>query len=81
MDLQTLTSFFMYCTLLNVGLLLISTLLGWMVGLDSVYRMHSKFFPVPKETFNAVIYALIGLWKIAVIVFNLIPWIAVTIIG
>jgi len=80
MDIQTLTSFFMWYTILNIGLLMLSFLMFVFAG-DFVYRMHSKWFPMPRERFNSVIYSFIGFYKIIVIVFNVVPWIALTIIG
>jgi len=80
MDIQTLTTFFMWCTILNIGLLLFSSLIlvfagGW------VHQMHSKWFPLPRETFNVVIYSFLGLFKIFILVFNVVPYVALLIIG
>jgi len=80
MDIQTLTAFFMWCTILNVALLLFSSLFCVCAG-DWAYRIHSKWFPISKETFNVVIYSFLALYKLLVIVFNLIPYIALLIVG
>jgi hypothetical protein len=81
MDIEMLTKFFMWCTILNSGLLLLSFLVvAFGFGSDFVYRMHSKWFPMPRDTFNAVLYLLIGVYKIFVIVFNLVPWVVLAII-
>jgi len=79
MDIQTLSSFFMWCTILNACLLVFSFLMLAYAG-DFVYRMHGKSFPMPRERFNGVIYSFIGFYKILLIVFNLVPWIALEII-
>ena len=80
MDIQTLTTFFMWCTILNVALLLFSSLMCICAG-DWAYRIHSKLFSISRETFNVVIYSFIALYKLLVIVFILIPYIALLIIG
>ena len=80
MDIQMLTSFFMWCTILNMGLLVFSFLILAFAG-DFVYRIHGKWFPMPRETFNVVLYSFIGMYKIIVLVFNAIPWAVLTIIG
>jgi hypothetical protein len=80
MDIQTLISFFMWCSILNLGLLMLSFIMLACAG-DFVYRMHSKWFPMPRDRFNAVIYSFIGFYKIIVIVFNVVPWAALAIIG
>ena len=80
MDIQTLTTFFMWCTILNVALLSLSSLMCICAG-DWAYRIHSKWFSISRETFNVAIYSFLGLYKVLVFVFNLIPYIALSIVG
>ena len=80
MDTETLTRFLMWCTIVNGGLLIL-TFLICVFGVDWVYRMHSKWFPMPRETFNVVIYSFLGLFKIFFLVFNVVPYVALLIIG
>ena len=80
MDLQTLTTFFMWCTIINGGLLILWTALTASAP-DLVHRTQSKWFPLPRETFNVVIYSFLGLFKIFFLVFNLVPYVALLIIG
>ena len=76
-----LTKFFMWCTILNLGLLGISFLLvAFGFGTDFVFKIHSKWFPMPRDRFNALLYLLIGIYKIFVFVFNLVPWLVLIII-
>ena len=56
MELQTLTAFFMWCTIINGGLLVLWTAFC-MFAPDLVYRTQTTFFPLPRETFNVLIYA------------------------
>ncbi len=80
MDIPAIRAFFMWCTIMNGGLLILSSLIFACAG-DWVYRMHSRWFPISKDAFNVAIYSGIGLFKIAVIVFNLVPYLALAIIG
>ncbi len=80
MDIQTLTTFFMWCTILNVALLLLSSLACIFFG-DFSYRMNNKIFSISRQEFNIMFVSFIGLFKIFVIVFNLVPYIALLIIG
>jgi hypothetical protein len=80
MDIQTLTTFFMWCTVIDGVLLVISTTI-YMLAPDFVYRIQSMWFPIPRETFNVVFYAFLGLFKIFFIVFNVVPYVALLIIG
>jgi hypothetical protein len=80
MDIQTLTSFFMWCTIMNGALLILWSVM-FMFAPDLVYRMQRKFVPVSRETFDVVIYGFLGLFKIFFIIFNLVPFLALLIVG
>ncbi len=80
MDIQTLTRFFMWCTILNLGFLTLTSI-ACIFFADFSYRMNHKYFSISREAFNVVIVSFIGLFKIVVIVFNIVPYIALLIIG
>ncbi len=80
MDIETLTKFFMWCTIINGGLLVLWTLMC-IIAPDLVYRTQKKWFPIPRETFNVVIYSFLGLFKIGFLFFNVVPYVALLIIG
>ena len=80
MDIQTLTRFFMWCTIINVAMLILSSIMLMLLA-DMVYRIHSKLFSIPREAFNVAIYSFLGLFKIVVIVFNVVPYVALLIVG
>jgi len=80
MDITTVRAFFMWCTIMNGALLVLSSLIFAFAG-DWVYRAHSRWFPLSREAFNTVIYSFIGLYKIFFIVFNLVPYLALAIVG
>lgn len=79
MDIHALIRFFMWCTIIN-GSILMLWILFFVFAPDFVYRTQSKWFPIPRETFKVIIYASLGLFKIAFLFFNLVPYIALLII-
>jgi hypothetical protein len=79
MDIQTLTAFFMWSTVINGGLLLFWISVT-MLAPELVYRTQNKFFPMPRPTFTVVFYSFIGLFKIFFLFFNLVPYLALLII-
>ena len=79
MDLCHLRDFFMWCTIINFALLWFSYFICAVAG-GFIYRMHTRWFPLPRETFNGIIYSLLGFYKIMVIFFNLVPFIVLWII-
>jgi hypothetical protein len=52
-----------------------------MLARDWIYGLHSKWYPISPEQFNAVNYAGIAFYKILVLVFNLVPYIVLRFIG
>ncbi len=80
MDIETVTAFFMWCTIINGAMFVVSAVVCILAG-DFVYRVHSKWFSVPRETINVMIYSFVGLFKIVFIVFNLVPYVALVIVG
>lgn len=43
---------------------------------DWIYRMHSRWFKLSIETFDAIHYAGLAVYKIGIILLNLVPLIA-----
>jgi len=80
MDITIVRAFFMWCTIINAGLLIVSSIMCTFLG-DWVYPIHNKWFSISREAFNVAIYSFIGLYKIFILIFNLVPWIALVIIG
>jgi hypothetical protein len=80
MHIETLTSFFMWCTIIN-GALLVYTSLFIIFAPDFIYRMQTKWFSLSRESFNVVIYSYLGLFKILFLVFNVAPYVALLIIS
>lgn len=79
MDIQTLTAFFMWCTIINGATLGLS--IAMLVSApDFLYRIQNKFLPIPRESYDVVIYAFLGVFKIFILVFNLVPYLALLIV-
>ncbi len=79
MDIEMLSRFLMWCTILNMGLLVLSFLILAFAG-DFVYKIHSKWFSMPRETLNVVLYSSLILYKVIILAFNIIPWAVLMII-
>jgi hypothetical protein len=80
MNIDTLTSFFMGCTVIDGALLALWTVM-FLFAPDLVYRTQSRWFPIPRETFDVVMYCFLGLFKILFLIFNLVPYLALLIAG
>jgi len=79
MDLQTLQEFLFWCMVINLGLLTFSALLIFSLR-PWICQMHGRLFGLPEEYISKVLYAFLGFYKIVVIVFTVVPWLAIQII-
>ena len=79
MNIQILKRFFLWCTIINAGLLMLSTLIC-MNAPDWLYSMHGNWFSIQKETLNVIMYSYLGLFKIFIYIFNIAPLIALYIV-
>ena len=80
MDIETIRAFFGWCTFINGALLIISFLVCATAG-DWIHRIHGRWFPLSRETFNVSIYCFIGGMKIIVLMLNLVPYISLVLIS
>jgi len=80
MNINVVRDFFMWCAIINGAMLILSFVICTFAA-DWVYRMHSRWYPISREAFNVAIYSFLGLFKIFFIVFNLVPWLALVIVG
>jgi hypothetical protein len=74
-DLQTMTTFLGWCAVFNVGLLLF-TAMWLMVFRDFTKKIHSAILGVDQDSLDAIYIQFMGNLKIAVIVFNVVPYFA-----
>ena len=80
MTLEVIRSALAWCTLINWGLML-WWFLFFTLAHDLMYRIHSKWFNITVEKFDAIHYAGIAFFKILVLMFNLVPYLALRIAG
>jgi len=80
MDIQIITNFFMWCTIINGSILLFWSVFVMCVP-DWVYKTQSKWIDISREGFNVVIYAFLGIFKIFFLMFNLVPYFSLLLIG
>ena len=75
MTMATLTNLMGWITLVNIGLLLLTTvLIVLMKGI--AIKIHSKMFDIDTKDLNNMYFDYLGKFKVLVIVFNLGPYIA-----
>jgi len=79
MNIIALRSFFMWYTIMAAAFYVLTAVMCVFAG-GFIYRVHSRWFPMPRETFNAILYMWLGLFKILFLLFAVVPYVALLII-
>ena len=80
LDAQRLKPFFMWCTIINGTILVLATL-GTVLAPEPGASLQSQWFEIPPETLKVALYLFLGLFKIFWLVFNVVPYVALLIVG
>ena len=79
MNVEMLTGFFGWCAIINLALLT-----WWFLFLlfahDWTWRLHSRWFQITRDRFDAIHYSGMAFYKISIFMFNVVPWLALNII-
>ena len=80
MDLSWIRDFLLWCLVANYIVLL------WWFGIfvfahGWMYRLHSRWFKIPEDRFDAIHYQGMAVYKIGILLFNLVPFVALVILG
>lgn len=73
MNIPMLQNALLWCTVINYGVLILWVLL-YLFAADSMYRI-GKLYRLPREQFDALQVGGLLVYKLAVIFFNLIPFV------
>jgi len=76
MSLQTLATFLGWCTVINSVFLIIASL-SLMSMRGTMVKMHSAMFGLSEPELLRIYFKYIAYYKIAIFMFNLVPYIAV----
>lgn len=75
MSTQEIKNILLWCAGLNYGLLII-WFGAFVFAHDWLYRLHARWFKLPVETFDAIHYAGLTVYKIGILLFNVVPLVA-----
>ena len=65
----------LWCAVINYGVLLV-WFLFFLLAHDWMYRLHGRWFHLSVEQFDALHYAGMALFKIGILLLNLVPYVA-----
>jgi hypothetical protein len=76
MDISLLKTFLLWCTVINYGVLLV-WFGAFTLARGALFRLHTRWFQLAPEWFATVHYAGMAIYKIGILLFNLVPLVAV----
>jgi hypothetical protein len=80
MNLEVLRNFLFWCTVINYGILLVWFMVFVLVR-DWMQRLHGRWFRWSGDQFDILHYAGMSVYKIGILLFNLVPYVALCIVG
>jgi hypothetical protein len=79
MTITVTRNFLLWCTVINYVVLLVWFLV-FVFAHDWMLRIHGKWFRLSRDQFDALHYAGLGIFKIGIILFNLVPFVVLSIL-
>ena len=79
-DIAVITEFIGWCSIINFGILGFAAIMlafagGW------AKKIHSELSNVPVDQLDSKYFSFLANYKLAILVFNLVPYIALKIVG
>ncbi len=79
-SLQALTVFFGWSTIINIGLLLMASVaMAFLRG--AITDFHAKTFGLSEDELSPIYFQFLANYKLAVIVLNVVPYVALKIMA
>jgi hypothetical protein len=78
--IEAIREFLGWCSVINIGLLMFSAIV--VVALrGTVSRLHAKMFSLEESDLSRAYFQYLAQYKIAIIVFNIVPYLALWIMN
>ncbi len=78
--MQLVREFLWWCTALNLAMLTFAALALVLAG-GPIKELHGGMFDLPADDLSRAYFQYLAQYKIAIFVFNLVPYLALTIVG
>jgi hypothetical protein len=66
-------------TIINVAVLIVTAVLA-MTLKKVVCRLHGRIFGIPEDRVAAMAYGYLGIYRLLVLVFNIVPYVSLVLI-
>ena len=80
MSVELARCILLWCTGINYTVLLLWFII-FCFARDGMHRLHGRWFRLSSEQFDTIHYAGMAIYKIGILLFNLVPYVALLILG
>ncbi|MFK8066991.1 MAG: DUF6868 family protein [Gammaproteobacteria bacterium] len=80
MEINTVASFLGWCSIINIGILFLSTAVVLLMR-ETISNIHSTMFGVSESNLPSAYFRYLANYKIAILVFNIAPYFALQIMS
>lgn len=77
-ELSILTAFLGWCTVINIGILTYTSIMTILFNAP-VKKLHAKMLPIASDKLDEFYFNFLGNYKLAIFIFNLVPYCALKI--
>ncbi|QOR60960.1 DUF6868 family protein [Sulfurovum sp. ST-21] len=78
--IEAIREFLGWCSVINIGLLILSSVLIIAIR-RPVSRIHAKMFDLNENDVQLAYFQYLGQYKVAIIMFNIVPYLALKIMS
>lgn len=79
MNILEVRELFMWSTVFNLAIL-ITWFVLWSVFQKQMYHMQSRYITLTPEQYSLLVFCGMGLYKLGILFFNLVPYVALSIV-
>ena len=80
MNIDQLTELFKWMTIVNIGMYFLSTIMIVLMK-RTLQKYHARLFNIREQNVTLIAYGYLGIYKVLLIVFNIVPYVALLIIN
>jgi hypothetical protein len=80
MDVRLAADFLLWCLIFNYAILL-WWFAAFVFARRWMFKFHGRWFHLSEEVFNSLHYTMMGIYKIGILLLNLVPYIVLRIVA
>ncbi len=77
MNIESIREFLGWCTVINVGIFAVTIIKVLAIG-NWASKIHAKMFGIDEESVRQMYFQILSMYKIAFIILNLVPYLALS---